>query len=64
MGYIRKTPRTLGASEPIRDDVNDAPVNPKGPMRGPRGTHQINPRNVRTTEAEWQMTEDESGSNT
>lgn len=42
MGHIRKTPETLGALKPIRDDKNDAPVNPKG-SRGPRGTHQVTP---------------------
>lgn len=47
MGYIRKTPDTLGALKPTRDDINDAPVNPKGPARGPRGTRSITPSGQR-----------------
>ena len=40
MGHIRKTPETLGASKPTRDDLCDAPTGSKG-SRSPRGTHQI-----------------------
>lgn len=45
MGHIRKTPATLGAQEPTRDDVCDAPTGSKG-SRSPRGTRSITPGGV------------------
>lgn len=40
MGHIRKTPETLGAQKPTRDDICDAPTGSKG-SRAPRGVRQI-----------------------